>query len=354
MEILSDTIVLGNPVSQWLQALAVALATYLALTLLPRWLARGLRVRAEKSGSWHPELLAQVLELTKLYFRVTTAIYAGGQLLLLPSSIERALWVLFIIGVTAQAAVWADRALAAHIERIWRQRQGELDAEAVTELRWISFVVKAAVWIIAALVALENIGVDVTALVAGLGIGGIAVALAVQSIVADLFSSLSIVMDKPFVLGDFITVGDQMGTVEDIGLKTSRLRSLSGEQVVFSNSDLLRSRVHNYGRMQERRVAFTFGVVYQTSATQLAEIPSLVREIIEARDRARFDRVHFAEYGDSALVFEVVYYVESADYRLSMDIREQINLELFRRLEQRGIDFAYPTRTVYLGDRTGP
>jgi small-conductance mechanosensitive channel len=348
METLGETIVLGNSLTQWLTALAATLGTYLVLTVLPRWVARRLHRRAEKTGTWGPALVAHVLELTKLFFRAVTAVYVGSTALTLPLPIQRPIWIVFVLALTAQVAIWVTRAVVSRVEEAWKKRRGELRAEELTELRWISFAVKAVVWIIAALVALENIGVDVSALAAGLGIGGIAVALAVQRIIADLFASLSIVMDKPFVLGDYIVVGDQMGSVEKIGLKTTRIRSLSGEEIAFSNSDLLQSRVHNYGRMEERRIAFSFGVVYQTSAAELSDIPALVREIIEARIGARFDRAHFKEFGDSGLLFEVVYYVKSPDYRVYMDVQQEINLELFRRLEERKIDFAYPTRTVFL------
>jgi small-conductance mechanosensitive channel len=209
-------------------------------------------------------------------------------------------------------------------------------------------VARLAVWSLVLLLALDNLGFNITALLAGMGIGGIAVALAAQNILGDLFASLSIVLDKPFVVGDFIVVGEQLGTVEYIGLKTTRIRSLGGEQIVFSNTDLLGSRIRNYKRMQERRVVFGFGVVYQTPHEKLQTIPGMVREIIGKLDRARFDRAHFKEYGDSSLNFEVVYYVLSADYNVYMDIQQAINLELFRRFQEDGIDFAYPTRTLYV------
>ena len=199
-----------------------------------------------------------------------------------------------------------------------------------------------------ALVALDTAGIDITALVAGLGVGGIAVALAVQNILGDLFASLSIVLDKPFVIGDFIIVGDMMGTVEHIGMKTTRVRSLSGEQLVFSNTDLLSSRIRNYKRMQERRALFRFGVTYQTSRDLLARIPEVVREVIEGRDETRFDRAHFAGFGDSSLDFEVVYYMLVPDYNAYMDTQQAVNLELVGRFEEIGIDFAYPTRTVFV------
>ncbi|HLF22448.1 MAG TPA: mechanosensitive ion channel family protein, partial [Burkholderiales bacterium] len=183
---------------------------------------------------------------------------------------------------------------------------------------------------------------------------------AVQNILGDIFASLSIALDKPFVIGDFIVVDDALGTVEYIGLKTTRVRSLSGEQIVFSNADLLKRRIRNYKRMAERRVEFRFGVVYGLPSEQLARIPVMVREIVEQQPKTRFDRVHFKEYGDSALVFEVVYSVLDADYNVHMDIRQAINLALYRCFREHGIEFAFPTRTLHFhqapaaGDRAGP
>jgi small-conductance mechanosensitive channel len=208
-------------------------------------------------------------------------------------------------------------------------------------------VVRLAVWSAALLLMLDNLGVDVTALVAGLGVGGIAVALAVQNILGDLFASLSIALDKPFVIGDFVIVGDFMGTIERVGLTTTRIRSLSGEQLVFSNSDLLASRIRNYKRMQERRVAFSVGVTYQTSPDTLEAIPGMIRELIENQQTTRFDRAHFKAFGDSAYLFEIVYYVLDPDYNRFMDTQQAINLGICRRFAEHGIEFAYPTRTVH-------
>jgi len=188
----------------------------------------------------------------------------------------------------------------------------------------------------------------VTGLVAGLGIGGIAVALAAQNILGDLFSAFSIFIDKPFVLGDYLKVGDQMGTVENIGMKTTRLRSLTGEQLVFGNSDLVSSRIQNFGRLNERRANFTVGVIYDTPKKKIEEIPTVIREIVEAQDQVRFERSHFKEFGDSALIFETIYFVLVPAFQVKMDVQQAINLELMQRFEAEGIEFAFPTQTIYL------
>jgi small-conductance mechanosensitive channel len=195
---------------------------------------------------------------------------------------------------------------------------------------------------------LDNLGFNITTLVAGLGIGGIAVALALQNILGDLFASLSIVLDKPFVIGDFIIIDNYLGTIEHIGLKTTRIRSLSGEQLVFSNTDLLQSRIRNFKRMFERRVVFSIGVTYQTSADKLAKIPKMIKDIVESKDPVRFDRSHFKDYGDFSLNFETVYWVKSPEYNVYMDIQQAINLELYSKFEAEGIEFAYPTQTLFV------
>ena len=230
-----------------------------------------------------------------------------------------------------------------------RKKHALDNGERVTTLRALSFVGRTALFTIAALLALDNVpGVKITTLVASLGIGGIAVAMALQNILGDIFASLSILLDKPFVVGDFIIVEAHMGIVEYIGLKTTRIRSLSGEQLIFSNSDLLKSRIRNYKRMAERRVVFSIGVVYQTGYENLKMIPGIIRKIIDDQNHTRFDRAHFQGYGDYSLDFETVYYVLSPDYNLYMDIQQLINLEIFRQFESMGIEFAYPTQTVFL------
>ena len=228
------------------------------------------------------------------------------------------------------------------------ESQGKENQFSKTSLVVLGYLGKLLLWSIVVLVALDNLGVNITALVAGLGVGGIVVALAVQSLLADVLASLSIVFDKPFVIGDFIVVEDFLGTVEYIGLKTTRIRSLSGEQIIISNNDLLRCRIRNYKRMTERRVVFHLGVIYQTTHEKLSHINSIVRDIIESKENVRFDRVHFKEYGDWSLIYEVVYYVLSQDYNLYMDIQQKINLDLFRKFQEEGIEFAYPTNTVQI------
>ena len=224
----------------------------------------------------------------------------------------------------------------------------EKKTEKTQSIKWIAVVIKILIWTVALLLFLDNIGVKITSIVAGLGIGGIAIAFAAQAILEDLFSFVTIFFDRPFEIDDFIVVGEQMGTVEHIGIKTTRVRSLSGEQLIFSNKDLTNSRIRNYKRMESRRILFTIGVTYNTPAAQLREIPGMIREIILSVEKTTFDRAHFKEFADFSLNFEVVYYVLSQDYNVYMDIHHQINIQLKETFDSLGIEFAFPTQTLYL------
>jgi small-conductance mechanosensitive channel len=232
-----------------------------------------------------------------------------------------------------------------------RKKGGEESREK--ELRGISTIIGLVIWTVGLVFLLDNLGFRVSAVITGLGIGGIAVALAAQAILGDLFAYFVIFFDRPFEIGDFIIVGDKLGSVEYIGLKTTRVRSLSGEQLVFSNKDLTDSRIHNYKKMERRRVLFQLGVIYQTTLEQVKEIPGIVRQIIEKQEDTAFDRGHFAKYGDFSLNFEFVYYVIGADYNKYMDIQQAINLEIYKAFEEKGIEFAYPTQTLFMSMLNG-
>lgn len=209
-------------------------------------------------------------------------------------------------------------------------------------------IVRTILWVIGAVFLLDNLGFDISAVVASLGIGGLAIAFASQGILEDLFSYFSIVLDRPFTLGDFIVVGDYIGTVKHIGIKTTRLSSLTGEEIVIANTDLTDSRIRNYRDMERRRIAFTIGVLYETSKEKLEVIPVIIQDIINSLEKATFDRTHFMKYSDFSLDYETVYYVESGDYMLYADIQQKINLALFEAFAQRDIEFAYPTNVTYL------
>jgi len=347
MSFLTSTFYGDNEIWRWLLALAVILAVGVFLQMALRVVLRRLRRYADRTPGRFDDLVVELLGKTKALLTFVVSLYAGSLLLDLPDAADSVLRVLFVIALLLQAGYWGDGIVTFWIRRSVR-RKLDSDASAATSLAAFGFIAKTAIWTVIVLVGLDNLGVNITGFVTGLGITGVAVALAVQSVLKDLFASLSIIVDKPFVIGDFIIVGDMMGTVERIGLKTTRVRSLSGEQIVFSNSDLLDSRVRNYKQMFERRVAFSFGVVYHTPADVLERIPGRVREIVESQGDVRFDRCHFKSFGDSSLDFEAVYYVLLADYNVYMDRQQAINLGIVRAFERDGIEFAYPTRTLYI------
>jgi len=215
-------------------------------------------------------------------------------------------------------------------------------------LKWIIRLTKVVIWSITLILFLDNIGFKINSLIAGLGIGGVAIALAAQSILADIFCFITIFFDRPFKIGDFITTGEQMGTVEHIGVKTTRLRALNGEQLIFSNTDLTNSRISNYKTMEQRRVLFTLGVTYNTMYDKLKEIPGLIRKIIENVPDTKFGRTHFVSYGAYSLNFEIAYYVLSNDFDKYMDINQEINLRIKDTFDKLGIEFAFPTQTLQL------
>lgn len=339
--------VFDNLVRNWLVAAATAAGAFLVLHLIKHILLRRFEKRAAETETLADDFIISILRRSRRFLILLAAIWLGSLALALPPRAETLLRTLAILAVLLQVSLWAVTAINFWVEHTRKKRLAS-DAASASLIGVAGFAGKLIILASLFLVALDNLGVDVTALVAGLGIGGIAVGLALQNILGDLLASISIALDKPFVIGDTIHVGEYVGTVESIGLKTTHLRSLSGEQLIFSNGDLLQSRIRNYKRMAERRVVFTFGVVYHTPVGTVEAIPEMVRSIIEAQDEVRFDRSHFKTFGDSSLDFETVYYVLSPDFGFYMDRQQRINLAVMRRFEEEGIEFAFPTRTVLI------
>jgi small-conductance mechanosensitive channel len=256
-----------------------------------------------------------------------------------------------IVATLIQICIWGY-----HLIRHWKteflQKKMTADATSAAALGLLYSATQVAFFITVVLIGLSNLGIDIGALLAGLGVGGIAVALAAQNVLADLLASLSIVLDKPFVVGDFVVVGNEKGTIEYIGLKTTRLRSLSGEELIFSNKDLLESRIQNFKRMQRRRVVRQFGITYETPSEKIEKIPTWIKEIIAKYSEITLDRCHFADFGSSSLDFEYVYWMNSPDYNPYMDIQEKINLDIMRKFLEEKVEFAYNTRTVFLKNQS--
>jgi len=341
-----DRVYFDNSLQNWLIATALVAVGVPILRFLIGKVAHRLAADSARTDTALDDVVAGLLKGTKFLFLLVIAIYLASLSLELASAVRVILRRMAMIALFLQAALWITESLNLLVER-YRAARLEQDAASVTTMTALSFVAKVAVWSIALLLILDNFGVEVTALVTGLGIGGIAVALALQSILGDLFASLAIVLDRPFVIGDFLKVDEYLGSVEAIGLKTTRIRSLSGEQVVLSNSDLLGSRVRNFGRMYERRIVFTIGVTYETPREKLEKIPGIIREAVEKQEDTRLDRTHWKGFGDFSLDFETVYYVTKPEYIVYMDAQQAINLDILRRFEEEGIEFAYPTQTIY-------
>ncbi|UVW29902.1 mechanosensitive ion channel family protein [Massilia sp. H6] len=340
-------VILGYDLTAWTIAFGIGAAVCLLLYLAKGLVVRRLAVFAATTTTYLDDIAVKVLSATNPLFILSIGIVAGAQSLALSEPRATLLSRLAIAALLLQVARWGDIGVHAWLHYYRARRVGQ-DAASTTSTAAVGFVVRTVIWLVIILMILDNFGVNITTLVASLGIGGIAVALALQNILGDLFSSLSIVLDKPFEVGDFITVDDIAGTVEYVGLKTTRIRGLGGEQIIFSNSDLLKSRIRNFKRMQTRRIVFGIGVTYDTSKLQLRAIPEILREVVQAQPGVVFDRAHFKSFGDSSLDFETVYIMQTPEYGAYMDAQQAINMALFDRFASEGIEFAYPTQTLYL------
>ncbi|WP_116653024.1 mechanosensitive ion channel family protein [Pelagibacterium sediminicola] len=343
--------VLGNHIIVW----GLALLIFLAVVILAPWV-RGLLVSfLARKGEERGERFNMVKRLahaliggTRRFFIAAVALYFAAQVLVLPVPVSRLIAAIFLVASMMQLGLWASTLVGAWIDKgLLDETRPDPAKRSAAQL--IRIMALAIVWTAILLLILSNFGVDITALIAGLGVGGIAVAFALQSVLKDLFASLSIILDKPFVVGDFIIFDEHMGTVEMIGLRTTRVRSLSGEQISVSNDALLSTRLRNFKRMSERRVAFGFHAQYGAPIDTLQAFPPYLKTIIESMGSVRFDRAHLAEFNELGARFEAVYYVLSPDYNVYMDIHQQILVAAARWFEENGLHFAQPSRRL-LGD----
>lgn len=344
---------LGDQLEELARAVGITVASAAALFGLKRFVLCRLEAMARQNPVYLDHMGMRVVRATGTIFIALMSMYAGAQFVELQSKYATILTKVTVGMLLLQIARWGDAGLHDWL-RHYRNKRGARDVASTTSTAALGFLVRATLWLVILLMILDNFGVNITALVASLGVGGIAVALATQNILGDLFSSLSIVLDKPFVVGDFIIVDNILGTVEYVGLKSTRIAALGGEQVVISNSDLLKSRIQNHKRMQARRIMFAIAVSYDVSEEQLESIPGILREVVLAQKNVAFDRAHFRAYSPSSLDFEIVYFVETSDYNVYMDIQQDINMALFRRFREASIPFANPTQTVHLARNHHP
>jgi small-conductance mechanosensitive channel len=337
----------ANTLQAWFVAITVGFLLGLILHLLRGVLAKKLRSLARQTtASWDDDFIT-VYERTKASFIFITCFYVSFQGLTLSKGTNHFLDVVFSIALFVQLILWADKAIFVFV-----RRQGKVVVRSYSEFKdpkdvILSFVGRFFVGVLLILLFLDNLGVNITALVTGLGVGGIAIALAVQNILGDLIASISIAMDKPFAVGEVIAVAGHMGTVEKIGVKTTQIRSVNGELIILPNSDLLKQSIQNYKRLSERRIVLRIGIIYETDDDKIRSVPSLLKTAISQVSKTRIDRVHFSAFGPSSLDFEAVYWILDAEYEILMDAQQEVNLKVLELFKKNSINFAYPTQTVF-------
>lgn len=335
----------ANSVQQWLLAAGILLGVTLVLHLLSSFVSKYLRDTAARTAVVWDDVVLAMARRTSWAFQIAMGVAVSRHFLALPDTWNRRLHAGVVVIAVVQCGVWAtalvDYLLLAHLDR--RSSGGESETAYQTGRNMLRFSVLIIVWVGVVLLTMENVGINVSTLVAGLGVTGVAVAFATQNLLGDLFASVSLLLDKPFLIGDFIITDTFMGTVERIGIRSTRMRSLSGEALIFANSDLAKSRLRNYKSLRERRVVFNFSLSYDTSVEQLAAVGGMVQKAIQAQKSTRFDRAHWLSFGDKGLLFECVYYVLSGDYNLYMDIQQAINLQILAELRRANIALAYGT-----------
>ena len=352
MNSLWQKIYFGNSLEDWVTAIAVILFGFILLRLIKKTVLSRLKKWTESTATTIDDFIVSGVERSIFPMLYVFFVYTGIGFLTIPvkwmNRISSALWVVvmfFILRIiTSAVKYFIFSALKEKDNSEIRQKQAG----------GLIVILNFCIYVVGFIFLLDNLGYNMGTLIAGLGIGGIAIALAAQTILGDLFSYFVIFFDKPFEVDDFIAVDDKLGIIEYIGIKTTRVRNLAGEQIVFSNKDLTNSRLHNYGRMEKRRVVFKIGIIYQTSAEKLKMIPEMAKNIILKQEDVTFDRVHFTGFGNSSLDFEFVYYILTADYTIYMNKHQAILLDIFEAFERERIEFAYPTQTLYIEGQPVP
>ncbi|MFQ6137326.1 MAG: mechanosensitive ion channel family protein [Candidatus Hydrothermarchaeales archaeon] len=347
MEILNYTIG-NNYVKDYLLALAVFLLAVIVLKIFKYVIINKLKKISAKTRTELDELLIKIIDKVGWPFYLLLSLYIALQFIQIPNFIETALYYVILVLVTYYVIIGIQDLIDYGTHKIILKRREEEKEVDTSVIDLLSKILKGVLWGVAVIFILSNLGYNVSTLIAGLGIGGIAIAFALQNVLSDIFASFSIYFDKPFKIGDFIIVGDDLGVVKKIGIKTTRLQSLWGQEIVISNRELTSTRINNYKKMEKRRIHFTFGVVYNTSTEKLKKILKIIKEIFDKIELADLDRVHFKEFGNFSLNFEVAYYVDTGDYNKYMDTQQEINFAIKERFEKEGIEFAYPTQTVFV------
>ncbi len=337
------------PMGKFLIAVAIFLGLNLCFWLLQQIILVQLRSFSAKTNTRFDDTVIAAVEGIRGWVYSIVSIYAALHIFTLPTWLETVSLGVFLFAVVWQvieiAVIVIDYLASLYVRK---SSDGDVtDANAETMADLIRIIARAVLWVLGGLFVLANLGVNVTSLIAGLGIGGIAVAFALQGVLSDLFASFSIYFDKPFRIGDVVTIGNDTGTVEKIGIKSTRIKTLRGEELILSNTELTTARVQNLERMQERRIAGQIGITYETGRELVEAVPGIIKDVLDGIENVRFDRVHFTAFGDSALLFDFVYFIESADMVTYLDAQHEFNYRLLRAFADKGIEFAYPTQTIY-------
>ncbi|NLF24488.1 MAG: mechanosensitive ion channel family protein [Deltaproteobacteria bacterium] len=336
----------------WTAALALTTLLFLLLRFAQSAFAKKFKKKTAASPYTAAQIAGSIVEGTSTLSIAALSLWIGMLTLKFPEPVhsiarEAVLLVLFV-----QSGLWASILVSFFWESYFKGPTAEDSAERRSLMHLVALITKITIWVLITLLILSNLGINVSALLTGLGIGGVAVAFALQRVLGDFLAYVSIVLDRTFEVGDFIVVGSFKGNVEKIGVRSTQVRSLSGERLIFPNADLLSSRIQNFKTLSERRVVFTLRIAHETPYQDLQRIPGILREIISAQPATRFDRSHFVTFGESAFLFETVYFVLNPDYNFYMEIQQAINLAICKRFEEAGIMIAYPTQTVYLNQST--
>jgi small-conductance mechanosensitive channel len=335
---------INNTLGDYVTTLLVLLGLVIIFWIFQRLIVKRLEKIAEHTKTEIDNAVIGMIETLRPSFYTFLAFYLSVKLLAIGEALQRTLNVIFVVLIIYQVI----RAIHVGLDYGFKRRIEGGDPGAVGMVDFMNKMIKGVLWMVGLLLVLSNLGINISSLIAGLGIGGIAIALALQNILGDLFSSFAIYLDKPFEIGDYIVVGTEKGHVEKVGVKTTRIRALGGEQIIISNKELTSARIQNFKRMKERRKTFTFGVIYETPQKALERIPAIIEKIINASELARFDRVYFSEFGDSALVFEVAYYTQSRKFQDFAATHQEILLAINKEFTAEKISIAYPTRTLYV------
>ncbi|MGY3052873.1 small-conductance mechanosensitive channel [Pedobacter sp. UYEF25] len=335
-----------NSIYEWAIASGIILITFISVKLCKLFILKRVKIWASSTATSWDDFIINLIDRSVIPLLYLSAIYFALSILKLPEKLEKTIQIAYLVCVTFFVLKIISSAFKKFIYSfIEREDNAEQKEKQAGGLIVICNVI---IWVLGCIFLVDNLGYNVTTLIAGLGVGGIAIALAAQAVLADLFSYFVIFFDKPFQIGDFVVVDDKSGNIEYIGIKTTRIKTLNGEQLICANKDLTDSRIHNYKRMEKRRIVFQLRVVYQTDHKTLAEIPTIIKRIIESEDEVTYDRGHFSGYGDYSLNFEFVYYVLSADYGVYMDKQQAIFLSVHAAFEEKEIKFAIPTQNLFL------